>query len=459
MVLLDGAGRTIQQRDAEADGRVRLDNLYLLPGRHWLRLRATDADYEVRALPLGPPVESPATDEVVAEILTTMPTDPAADLPTFPVTEREPNDDESRAHLLRFGVAQSGALNVPDDRDLYRFYLGAEEYVRITVTSPLDGLIDMDLPPFFSNAQPAQGESQQVDLLLPPGDHLIHLRGAEPGEAPYRILLERLDPLSLPLDLEPTNNTQAGAQAVTTLAPILGAVPAGDVEDWYRLPPAAGSQLVINAEGAIQNLNLSDGEDWLRDYRWDNNAGTLSGPALPDGPLDLRVRASGPYTLNLRFDPALVDVAEPASLPVTLELLPTAESAAGFWHEGQRIPMTLRLTNTGSEAEQLTLDAVSSDWAWQPRLTTSEVALAPGESTVVDLIVEILPDVPAEVPVQLSVRARNGAGDQATILGDLRRALWRAARRSRSRLHVGRSPVGWSERGLERVRRRGRRRG
>ena len=214
IVLLDGAGRVIQQRDAEADGRARLDNLYLLPGQHWLRLRGADADYAVYARPFGPPADSPAADEVVAELLSVESTGPTTDLPTFPVTEREPNDDESRAHLLRFGVAQSGTLTVPEDRDLYRFFLGAEDYIRLSVTSPLDGIVDLDVHPYFTNAQPAPGETQAIDLLLPPGDHAVQLRGAEPGETPYRILLERLDPLTLPLDLEPTNNVQTGAQEV-----------------------------------------------------------------------------------------------------------------------------------------------------------------------------------------------------------------------------------------------------
>ena len=125
----------------------------------------------------------------------------------------------------------------------------------------------------------------------------------------------------------------------------------------------------------------------------------LSGTPLPEGALDLRVRASGPYTLNLGFDPTPADLQTPSTLPVTLELAPADGRAAGYWHEGQQIPLTLLLTNTGAEAQELTVDAVSSDWAWQPRLATSEVTLAPNETADVELIVEILPDVPAAAPV------------------------------------------------------------
>jgi hypothetical protein len=59
--LLAASGRSEQRRHAAAGDRgVRLSNLYLLPGTHYLAVRGTDGAYALRMIALGPADEAPA---------------------------------------------------------------------------------------------------------------------------------------------------------------------------------------------------------------------------------------------------------------------------------------------------------------------------------------------------------------------------------------------------------------
>jgi hypothetical protein len=116
---LNAAGDEEQERSAEDGARlVRMSNLFLLPGEHWIAVRGTDASYTLRAIPIGPP-------------------DPGA--------EQEPNDDPSRAHVLRVGEPRNGLLTEAGDRDAYRFFLAAEEHIVLRVEPPPDGSLSFAL--------------------------------------------------------------------------------------------------------------------------------------------------------------------------------------------------------------------------------------------------------------------------------------------------------------------------
>lgn len=71
----DGSGSQVARiRPDRAQRRVRLENVFLLPGQHFLRVSGNDSgNYTVLARPLGPP---------------------------GPNAEREPNDDPSRMQRL-----------------------------------------------------------------------------------------------------------------------------------------------------------------------------------------------------------------------------------------------------------------------------------------------------------------------------------------------------------------------
>ncbi|MGB5294807.1 MAG: hypothetical protein WBP34_07640, partial [Thermoanaerobaculia bacterium] len=203
-------------------GPFLISNLFLLPGQHWLMVESYEGvgDYTLRAVPMGPP---------------------------DPYGEREPNDDASRAHLLRFGVPRTGLIFEADDRDYYHFSLSATDHIELAL-SPHGELTPRLIlsqlsrnrsgKQIFRHSATEPGAEFVYEGLLPPGDYLVEVKAESGGsDAPYRIRLARLDPFDLPTDLEP-NDQATQARPLPSDLTIEGTVGQlyGD-DDWYRLPP------------------------------------------------------------------------------------------------------------------------------------------------------------------------------------------------------------------------------
>ena len=106
------AGENLEGQEVQP-GRFVIANLFLSPGDHVVEVRGTPdgSPYTIRAVPLGKP---------------------------DPRMEREPNNSESLAHVLRPGIARAGLLLENSDRDFYRFSLRQDEHVLLQVTPPAD---------------------------------------------------------------------------------------------------------------------------------------------------------------------------------------------------------------------------------------------------------------------------------------------------------------------------------
>ncbi|KKL08297.1 hypothetical protein LCGC14_2577260, partial [marine sediment metagenome] len=256
---------------------------------------------------------------------------------------------------------------------------------------------------------------------MPPGDHLLTVDTRQPSDHPYTLGLERLDPLALPVDLEPANNQAEGGQTIPPDLVLTGENGSrADSEDWYRLPRLEQPvDTTITSQGEVRNLDFYvDGQRWT-DTSFDRNTGILNA-MLPDNKqLDLRVRADGVYTLEFAFEPDVDLGPVPGDLPVTLDLTVSADMIAGFWHEAQIIDLALTLTNQGDSPEELALDVASSDYVWTPSLAEESVTLDAGETKTVPLRVAVLANARTDAPVQLTVRARNQNGAQTTASVDL----------------------------------------
>ncbi len=99
--------------------RLRLDNMYLLPGRHTFSVSGRDAtNYVLRALPLGPPK---------------------------PEQEREPNNSRNDAHTLPLDGKAEAILAESSDRDYFRFHIAARQTVDMIITSPPDAQLSAQL--------------------------------------------------------------------------------------------------------------------------------------------------------------------------------------------------------------------------------------------------------------------------------------------------------------------------
>jgi hypothetical protein len=413
---------------ASGDTRLRLDDLYLLPGDHFVRLRGTDGDYTLRAIPLGPPAESVTMPPLVTDGQTDA-AEGNTDEETVPVgvTEREPNNNDERAERLRFDTPRSGRLSNGEDSDLYRFSLAGPEQVRLTVVQPPDGLVTVNLTERFSNGSRDAGTRFIYETQLGPGDYTIRLSPNQPSDDLYYLLLERLNPLDLPTDQEPNNNEPQTAPLLPASLTVTGTVNyAEDSRDWYQLPllPTAADAItaVITVSPAFP-LEVRAGDLGLTPSSSDNVSAIYTYTLPTDAPVSLGISGNGVYTLSVTTVDGLVAQASPATLPLTMTLQAPVAAVAGFWQAGQALDLRLTLTNTGGAQLDLTLNAVSSDFAWQlagtPATATwaDAITLAAGESRTLSLPVTILPDASVALSPRFSVRATatNGAFTTATL--------------------------------------------
>ncbi len=95
--VLDAVGEAEHSVTTQTQRRVRLTDLLLLPGTHYIAVvGGPDGEYRVAAIPLGAPPEG---------------------------VEQEPNDAPDQANPLHFDAPRTGLLNERGDIDAYRFTL------------------------------------------------------------------------------------------------------------------------------------------------------------------------------------------------------------------------------------------------------------------------------------------------------------------------------------------------
>ena len=372
-----------------------ISDMYLEPGQHRFRVAGRGGEYSLALTPLGPP-------------------DPNA--------EREPNDDEAHAEVMLVADERSGRLPLEADTDIYRFSLAAAEHVLIQVEPPADGAIAYRLAngdtTLLERRVPATGETISYDAALLPGDYLMTLRPGVASSGRYHLSISRLDPFAREADQEP-NDMASMARPFPASLVVEGTGTSEGDEDWYRLPAfAAGDILRLRYGGAVSGVRLSDGTAEIAATD-DPESGTLtSEPLSSDAPLFVRVVASGDYWLQLSTT-ALAAVAPPGTLPVSLSLVPEVSSVAAYEQVGQRVPATITLANEGDGHLDLALDVLTSHYGWSVSLDQAEVSVPAGASIVVPASIEVAPDAWADIPVRMTVRARDAEGAQVTAAADV----------------------------------------
>ena len=157
-------GRRIHR--SPQDGVATMANLYLPPGTHLFQIDGDSASYTFRAVPLGPP-------------------DPYAEL--------EPNDEDSRAHVLRIGRSRLGYLAEGQDEDWYRFSLRSPEHLKLVVAPPPELNVRTDLRSGSTMIVRLQGgepgDSIVYETQLPMGDYHLRITSERPlpeAETQYR---------------------------------------------------------------------------------------------------------------------------------------------------------------------------------------------------------------------------------------------------------------------------------
>ena len=385
----DGAGIQNQRyRVPAGQRRVRLDNVFLLPGIHHVRVNGYDGGtYTLLARPIGPP---------------------------DPNGEFEPNDDTSRMQALRFGQTRTGLLEDKADRDNYRFYLGNWDRIRLTIESPPDGEIVADLywdTKIFKQFQPAH--KVVLEGLFPPGDYRLELKARKTSEAEYKLSLERLDRFGCPTDCEPNDNIDF-ANLLPANSIVEGRVKWRD-PDFYVLPvfdqptevtatsEPRGQIAIIKREYAAKSLVV-----------WDNDAQRWRGTIPADTQTYLRVSATSdsPYRVETYFAGREGAELESAELLLKLELKLGASTVSAYRKYGQRVSGELLLSNSGPAPAMVELDSATSDYRWHAELDETEATIPAGGTHTVPITLHVPPDAWADWPVRISVRAATEAGTQ-----------------------------------------------
>ena len=445
ITVYDGGGTAVYSLAAD-DRRTRIDNLVLLPGEHIIELDGADSEYALRVLSLGeadlePQAASGAADGAETDTSDTeTPGEAARDditvvIPPPPgVLEREPNDDETRAEPLRVGETRVGTLGTTRDYDLYRFSLQNDQYVRLTAIPPEDGEVFFDLSGYGRTVMRPDTSAAQSDLWLMAGDYYLTLRAATPSDGYYRLSLEHLDSVDLPVDLEP-NNQPYQATPVSVPSVLKGYLGEQEDDDWFALPVFDTDQTLTvtvdedkNDEGPregdrLGGVSLFDlsADARLPDETADDRKGFTF--VVPAGtPTALRLRGHGTYRLTLALGGASsaekteAEAAEPeaADSPVSLELSFDSTDVAAYWHQAQALTGTLQLANDGTNAEEVDLLWHSTDAAVQIRELPERIRLEPGSEERFPVTLLFAADLRDDTPITLSVGAKGNGSTAST---------------------------------------------
>jgi signal peptidase II len=393
VAFYDGAAtQTHRIRPPRGQRRVRLDNVFLLPGMHHVAVRGSDGgSYTMLARNLGPPDAN---------------------------GEREPNDDTSRMQRLDFGQTRTGLLEDKDDLDYYRFSLDDWDHIKLTITPPVDGsifpFVNWYGDPLKNRAGAAVGEAIELSGLYPPGDYSIRLGANETSEAEYSIRLERLPRFSCPTDCEPNDHADLANPLPSTLVIDGRAGRDWRDEDVYELPVFdTATQLRLTASRGVIVAEERNAPNLVT---LDRATGMYTGTIPAGRRTYIFVTTNGPipeYHLALLFGdgPAPNGAARESELSLTLTL--DAAEVAAYREYGQLVRGNLRITNGGNGTSTVNLETATSNYRWRLGLDQREVSIPAGGTVVVPALVHVPEDAFADKPVRLSVGAFDTAGVQA----------------------------------------------
>jgi hypothetical protein len=396
----DGAGIQSQvYRVPTGQRRVRLDNVFLLPGIHHVRVSGHDGGkYTLLAKAIGPP---------------------------DPNGEFEPNDDTSRMQPLRFGQTRTGLLADKADRDIYRFYLGHWDRIRLTLESPADGEIAADLywdtKIFKQFNNPQTGQKVELDGLFPPGDYRINLRAKKTSEAEYKISLERLKRFGCPSDCEPNDNFDF-ANPLPANRIVEGRVNEWRDADWYELPVFdQPTEMTAVSETRRQIAVVEPVYSPKSLVVWNDNSGIWRGTIPAGVQTYLQIPSGGEpgYRFELSFADQLPAYDRPTEMTLELSLKLTTQEVGAYRQYGQEVVGTLELSNGGGTSINLELEAASSDYRWSLELQDQALTIPAGGQHTVPLLLHVPADAWADWPVRISVKAANEAGAQVETSIDI----------------------------------------
>lgn len=390
VALHDKSGRQLQVvRVRGGDKRVRLENLYLLPGTHYIRVSGKgEGDYMVLARPMGQPA---------------------------PGIEREPNDDVTRMLPLTMGQPRTGLMVEPADTDNYRFLLTADDHIRLQITPPADGSVAADL--YWDTVLMKRGASSKpgdplvLEGVFPPGNYRLQLSPVQVSEAEYSVSLEPLPRFSCSADCEP-NDTLGLANALIPGVPVQGRANEWRDADWFKLPVFESDTAVKLHMAPPRKFEVLAPHSWEKSLQEKSRNNTEWQGMIPAGTQAyVKIPAWGDADYRLQLE---VDGASPAAEPsagaapgIRVAIDNTRVSA--YRDYGQRLEGIVELSNPAASAAEVTLVTAASDYRWRVEHGADTLLLEPGEVKSVPVSINVPPDAYADRPVRISAALFTGS--------------------------------------------------
>jgi hypothetical protein len=400
LAYYDASGHQTQAyRIPAGQRRVRLDNVYLLPGIHNVRVTGREGGtYTLLARPIGPP-------------------DPNGEL--------EPNDDTSRMQPLRFGQTRTGILEDKEDQDNYRFFLGNWDRIRLTIEPPPDGEIKANLYWDGSNFKefnaPVQGQKVELEGLFPPGNYRINLYTGKTSEAEYKLSLERLTRFTCPTDCEPNDNIDFASPFPADHV-IEGRVNEWRDDDWYEMPVFEQATEVVVTSEVKKNIQIVPrGYNPSSIVSWDKESSAWRG-TIPAGTATyLQVQAWGepPYRFEVSFPDGPEASPEPPAPPMKLALEMETNEVAAYRDYGQQVKGSLSIVNNGQAPMKVNLASAASDHRWHVELQQNEMDIPAAGTKTIPLTVHVPADTWADWPVRISAGATTDTNGKAETFVDI----------------------------------------
>ena len=193
-------------------------------------------------------------------------------------------------------------------------------------------------------------------------------------------------------------------------------------QDWFRIDPLdQPATIEVLATGAVTVLGVSDGTTEV--------PVSITAGGMDSSSTWARCRWACRCTCascrwRLHRDDALgcacadESVIPAPALAARLSVAMSDTGVSAYRDAGQHLTGTLTVSDTGTTDENVTLDAVTSHYAWAARLDQTSVSVSPGASREVHISVDILPDAWADLPVRIAVRARDASGAQTTAFAE-----------------------------------------
>ncbi len=367
--LYNSAGKSVQeQRFPKGRKRVRLSNLHLMPGTHFIRVYGVDSKYILRAFPTGP------VDHAL---------------------EVEPNDNNRQSIRLNFNQIKKGLLQNFSDIDYYRFHLNNEQGVHLTIRPPADGDIQYHLSwkgTHIGKKLSKKGELLEYKGLLPAGDYDLQLNAYKSASDDlYQVDLKLHDAATCLVDCEPNDNAYQ-SNLIKAPMKLIGETGSHSDADWYKLPAFAIETLVtFQNNKANKDFSTRAYIDYDKNIKasFDREKKQTSFliPANEDSYYNLGY-TDKTYDFTVLIDNKEIETPKTyKDLKIHIDDMPAIVKA--YSPEAQNLKSHLVIENTGISVQSFNITNKSNDYRWNIELENDFNQLQAGEVIKIPFTVRI----------------------------------------------------------------------